>query len=158
MASIDWEASVDEDLWVVLMKRDIESLLQRVGSLAEHPPEPIIVQGIGRAEIEARKPREIDLHVETPTGVILNVPQFYYPYWTAQLSGQAAELAVTPSQPDGLISFSVPRGNHEVRLRLERSRAELTGQLISLVSVAIALCLALYLGYFQTAVGKRQLK
>src|ERR1700730_4031950 len=129
------------------MARDIESLLQRVGSSPGHPPQPAISEGIGRAEIAARKPRPIDLQVETPTGVKLNVPQFYYPYWTAHLPGAAAALTLNPSQPDGLLSLSVPPGNHEVQLRLERSRAELAGQVISLVSVAMALLLALYSGY-----------
>jgi hypothetical protein len=147
MATTDWELSVNEELWDTLMTRDIESLLQRVGSSPGHPPQPAIIEGIGRAEIAARKPRRIDLQVETPTGVKLNVPQFYYPYWTAHLPGAAAELTLTPSQPDGLLSLSVPPGNHEVQLRLERSRVELAGQVISLVSVAIALLLAIYSGY-----------
>ena len=68
-------------------------------------------------------------------------------YWTAHLPGAAAALTLNPSQPDGLLSLSVPPGNHEVQLRLERSRAELAGQVISLVSVAMALLLALYSGY-----------
>jgi len=146
MASIDWQKSVDEDLWDALMKEESETLLQRVGSSPGHPPEPMIVEGVGRAEITARKPREIDLHVEASDGVILNVPQFYYPYWKGYQSGEAAELTVTPSQPDGLISLSVPRGNHDIQLRLERGKPELIGQLISLASIAIALSLALYLG------------
>lgn len=135
-ASIDWEASVDEDLWIELMKDDRESLLRRVGSSPGHPPEPIVIEGAGRAEMRFRKPREIDLQVESPTGVKLNVPQFYYPYWTAHLAQDATELAVTPSQPDGLISLSVPTGNHEVRLQLERSKPETAGLVITLVSLS----------------------
>src|SRR5260370_3097980 len=68
MAAVDWELSVDEDLWDHLMTSDIRSLLTRAGSSPEHQPDPIIIEGIGRAEIVARKPREIDLHVESPTG------------------------------------------------------------------------------------------
>jgi len=143
-AAIDWEASVDEELWIRLMKTDIESLLQRAGSSPGHPPQPIVIEGAGSAQILARRSREIDLRVETATGVKMTVPQFYYPYWTARLDG-ASDLAVTPSQPDGLINLAVPAGNHEVRLRLERSKPETIGQLISLVSlsgIAVFACFA----------------
>jgi hypothetical protein len=143
-AAIDWEASVDEELWIRLMKTDIESLLQRAGSSPEHPAQPTVIEGTGSAQILARRSREIDLRVETPTGVKMTVPQFYYPYWTARVDG-ANDLAVTPSQPDGLINLNVPAGDHEVRLRLERSKPETVGQMISLVSLVITLSLALYL-------------
>ena len=145
MAAIDWGASVDEKLWTTLLDKDNESLLRSVGSSPQHPPQPNVIQGSGRAEITTDKPREIDLRVEAATDVMVNVPRFYYPYWRAYLSGEGAELSVAPSQPDGLISLSVPSGNHEVQLRLERSWPELIGELISLASIAIALCLAMFL-------------
>ena len=85
-------------------------------------------------------------------GALLEARQFYYPYWTARLSGETTSLTTSPSSPDGLLSFSVPPGNHDVELRLERSRAELAGQIISLASAAIALALALYLVYFGATV------
>jgi len=153
MAAIDWELSVDENLWDQLMTRDIESLLHRAGSSAEHQPDPIIIDGIGRAEINARKPREIDLHVGTSTGVSLIVPQFYYPYWTAQSAGEPNSLPLSPSEPDGLLSLRVPPGDHLIQLRLGRSGAELSGQIISLASLMIALSLVLYLRLFQNADG-----
>jgi hypothetical protein len=143
MAAIDWELSVDEDFWDQFMNRDVESLLQRVGSSAEHQPTPTIIEGIGRAEINARRPREIDLHVETTTGVSLTVPQFYYPYWTAQLVGETNSLMLGPSEPDGLLSLRVPPGDHQIQLRLKRSGAELWGQIISMACLIIVFSQAL---------------
>ncbi len=143
-AAIDWGASVDEELWIGLMKTDIESLLQRAGSSPGHPPQPMIIEGLGRAQILARRSREIDLRVETPTGAKMTVPQFYYPYWTARMDG-ANDLTVTPSQPDGLIDLSVPAGNHLVQLQLKRSTPEHIGMIISLISligVVIFACFA----------------
>jgi hypothetical protein len=58
-------------------------------------------------------------------------------------------LILSPSTPDGLVTLSVPPGNHDVQLRLERSGAELAGEIISLASAAIALTLGLYFGYFK---------
>jgi hypothetical protein len=137
MAAINWELSVDEDFWDRFMNRDVESLLQRVGSSPEHQPTPTIIEGIGRAEISSRKPREFDLLVESPTGVSLTVPQFYYPYWTAQLAGETNSLTLSPSDPDGLLSLRLPPGNHRVHFRLTRGRAELWGQIISLACLII---------------------
>jgi uncharacterized metal-binding protein len=143
MAAVDWELSVDENLWDQLMTRDVESLLNRAGSSAEHQPEPIITEGAGRAAINARKPREIDLHVETLTGVSLVVPQFYYPYWSAQMAGQPDSLTLSPSEPDGLLSLRVPPGDHQIQLRLKRSGAELWGQIISMACLIIMFSQAL---------------
>jgi len=149
MASIDWELSVDEDFWDQFMNRDVESLLQRVGSSPEHRPTPTIIEGTGRAEIITRRPRAIDLHVETPTGVTLNVPQFYYPYWTAQLAGEMESLPLSPSEPDGLLSLRAPPGDHQIQLRLRRGKAELWGQFISMASLIILSCQVIYLRSFR---------
>lgn len=125
------------------MKTDMESLLQRAGGSVGHPPQPKIGEGTGHAEIKERKLKEIDLLVHSSTGVKLTVPQFYYPYWTAQVMGTSTELTVTPSQPDGLMNLSVPAGNHLVRLRLERSKPETVGLVISLLSLGITVSLGL---------------
>ncbi len=51
MAKVDWDLSVDEVLWDQMMTSDIESLMKRAGSFAGHQPEPVIIEGTGRAEI-----------------------------------------------------------------------------------------------------------
>ena len=148
MAEINWETSTNEDYWDVQWERVFETLLQRVGKSEENQPDVSIVEGTGTAAVNARRPREIDLHVDTSTGVLLIVPQFYYPGWTAHLAGEKTNLTVSPSDPDGLLSVSVPRGDHQVQLRISRSKAEFAGQLISLASVIIALSLILYFRVF----------
>ena len=144
-SSVNWESSVDEDLWAELMKTDIGSLLRSAGSAPAHPPEPALIDGSGNASIQARKPREIDLRVETSAPTSLIVPQFYYPYWSARLSGENTRLDLTPSQPNGFISLAVPGGTYVVVLRFERSRSEIIGALISLSSLVILSGLAGFL-------------
>ncbi len=156
MAAVDWELSVDEDSWDRFMNRDVESLLRRVGSSPEHQPTPTIIEGIGRAEISSRKPREIDLLVETSTGVSLIVPQFYYPYWTAQLVGETNSPTLSPSDPDGLLSLQVPPGRHQVQLRLRRSGPELWGKIISMACLIILVSQALMSQIFSRR-GRRPL-
>jgi hypothetical protein len=156
MRDLDWNASMDIDNWDALLEKEFDSVLKRVAIHEGSAPGIRLTGGIGQATVTARKPREIYVHVETPTGALLEAPQFYYPYWTAHLAGETTTLTIGPSKPDGLVSFNVPPGNHDVELRLERSRAELAGQIVSLASAAVALMLALYFGYFATL--RRQVK
>jgi hypothetical protein len=149
IGQLDWDASLDIDNWDKLLEHEFDSVLQRVNS-SDGPPEVRIIQGSGLVTVTARKPREINLQVETPTGALLEAPQFYYPYWIADALGKAS-IPISPSTPDGLINLRVPAGSHDVRLRLARGSAEVAGRIVSLVSVA-AMILAFVVGYVR---GKR---
>jgi len=150
IAQLNWDASMDIDNWDGLLEKEFDSLLQSV-TKAEEPamPQVRILEGSGQAAMTVRRPREIDLHVETLTPALIEVPQFYYPNWTARLVGETGRLTTTPSEPEGLVSLRVPQGKHDVQLRLDRSKSELAGQLISLASLVVALCLTLYFAYFK---------
>jgi len=139
MAEIDWEKSIYEKDWDESMDRKFESLLQRLGQSGESLSKFNVVEGLGQVRINSWRPGQIDLHVQTPAGMKINVSQFYYPNWTAHLLRESSSLIVQPSQPDGLISLSIPQGSHEVLLEMKRSKAETTGQIISLISLVITL-------------------
>ncbi|HEV7373402.1 MAG TPA: 6-pyruvoyl-tetrahydropterin synthase-related protein [Pyrinomonadaceae bacterium] len=139
MSEFDWEASNYEEGWDGELNKIFESLLQRVGDTGGSLSKVKIVEGAGQIAINSWKPREISLHIETPTGMKLYVSQFYYPNWTAHLIEESSSLDVQPSQPDGLISLSIPEGNHQVLLVLERSKAEDIGRFISLISIVLIL-------------------
>ena len=150
IAQLNWDASIDIDNWDNLLEKEFDSMLKSVTKGEGHAtPQVRILEGSGQASMTVRRPREIDLHVETLTPALIEVPQFYYPNWTAQLVGETGRLTTTPSEPDGLINIRVPAGNHDVQLRLDRSKSELAGQLISLASLVVALCLTLYFSYFK---------
>jgi hypothetical protein len=139
MAGMDWETSGNEKVWDESMNRNFESLLQRVGQSGGSLSKFNIVDGTGQVRINGWGSGRINLHVQTPEGMKINVSQFYFPNWTARLPGEFSNLTLQPSQPDGLISLSIPRGSHEVLLELKRSKAERTGQIISLISLMIML-------------------
>ena len=139
MAEVDWETSIYEKDWGESMERKFESLVQRVGQSEGRVSRFNIVEGTGQVRINRWKPGRIELHVETPADLKINISQFYFPNWRAQLPAESSSLAVQPSQPDGLISLSIPRGTHEVLLELKRSKAEKTGEIISLISLVITL-------------------
>jgi hypothetical protein len=139
MAELDWEASIYEDYWDSQLNEKYESLFQRVAESGASLSKIKIVEGTGQVNVQSWKPGEISLHVETPTGMKIYLSHFYYPYWTAHLTGESASLNLQPSEPDGLLSLSIPGGDHQVLLELERSKAELTGLVISLISIVITL-------------------
>ena len=152
MAEMDWERSTYEEGWDETMDRTFESLLQRVqsgGSLSKFN----IVAGTGQVRIDDWKPGHIDLHIETPAGMKINLSQFYYPTWTASLVRESSTLIIQPSHPDGLISLSIPQGSQDVLFEMKRSKAEITGGIISLVSLIITLS---YVAMAQHQYRKRQ--
>jgi hypothetical protein len=139
MAEMDWESSGNEKDWDESMDRKFESLLQRVGQSGGSLSKFNIVEGTGQVRIDSWGSGRINLHVETQEDMKINVSQFYFPSWTAHLPGESSNLTVQPSQPDGLISLSIPQGSHEVLLEMKRSKAEAIGQIISLISLLITL-------------------
>ncbi|HML23862.1 MAG TPA: hypothetical protein PKD09_19560, partial [Aggregatilinea sp.] len=66
-------------------------------------------------------PEHDEWRIDAPDGVTLEVLTFYFAGWTARIDGD--ETPITPSQPHGLITFSVPPGTHTIRLSLERTPA-----------------------------------
>jgi hypothetical protein len=139
MAAMDWEISSHEKDWDESMDRRFETLLQRVGHAEGVLSKFNIVEGTGQVRVDSWNPGKIDMHVETQAGMKINVSQFYFPNWTARLAEESSSLTVQPSQPDGLISLSIPQGSHEVVLEMKRSQAETTGLIISLLSLVITL-------------------
>jgi hypothetical protein len=139
MAEVDWEISSSEKNWDDSMDRKFESLLQRVGQSEGSLSRFNIVEGTGQVRIASWRPGYIDLRVDTSAGMKIDVSQFYFPYWTAHLPAESSNLTVQPSQPDGLINLSIPPGTHEVLLEMKRSKAEITGEIISLISLVITL-------------------
>lgn len=144
MAKLDWENSIDIDHWDTLLRREFEPLLHSVNDSEGNLVRVRILKGIGQVEVNYWKPRDIGLHVETPTGVLLNISQFYYPGWEAHLINESTNLTLKPTSPDGLLSLEVPGGDHQMKLQLKQSKAEFIGQLISALSLIITLCLILY--------------
>ena len=78
--------------------------------------------------------RDIEITTTSVTGGPLLVRQFFYPGWTAR-DDTGARLSVRPSQPEGLISITVPPGAHHVHLTLPWGNVELASWLLSALSL-----------------------
>ena len=141
MSDIDWETSKDENFWDVQMAKEYDDLIQRTGVSEANVSKVKIVQGDGQVDVISWKPREIRLRVKTSNELKVDVSQFYFPNWTAKIVDEQQELTVRPSEPDGLISLSIPKGDHQILIELNRSDAESNGRIISLFA---GLCLLFY--------------
>ena len=84
------------------------------------------------------QPRKIIVQTNAVQDISLTIAQFYYQGWTAKIQSQQLTLPVQPS-PQGLLEVSVPPGNQEVLIILEAGIEERIGQIISAISVSIAI-------------------
>ena len=141
MSDIDWETSKDEDFWDVQMAQEYDDLIQRVRVSAADSSKIKIVQGDGQVDVISLKPREIRLHTKSSNELKIDVAQFYFPNWTARIVAEQQDLTVRPAEPDGLITLSIPQGDHEILIELNKSNAEFNGRIISLFA---GLCLLFY--------------
>ena len=66
---------------------------------------------------------------------------FYYPGWRVTVDG--ALIPITPTDPDGLISFDVPPGRHIIRVRFGETLLRLVADIISFLSLIALLSIIL---------------
>jgi hypothetical protein len=113
MAKRDDLALADDTLRFVWLRWTPPELYtpQALAELGRRPPAEF-VDSRGTAAVASFADRHIEITTTSATGGPLLVRQFFYPGWTAR--DEAGELSVRPSQPEGLISITVPSGAHHV--------------------------------------------
>jgi len=87
-------------------------------------------------------PVDATILVESPVPFEAHYLAFYYPGWSVTLDGEPVPIA--PSDPEGLISFTVPAGEHTVRVRFGETPLRLGADAISILSLAALLVLTLH--------------
>ena len=65
----------------------------------------------------------------------LSIPQFFYPEWDAFIDGLPME--VNPTVGEGLVSLTLPEGNHTVRIEYQETTTRKIGNALSLVAIII---------------------
>ena len=98
-------------------------------------PQAAITQGGGSVKVECWKPGDIRLHanIATKTATIL-LHQFYFPDWVAD----GVEFAPTN---EGLLSFTLAKGEHEVVITRGDAGGERLGMWVSGVALLLLLTL-----------------
>ncbi|NLF00123.1 MAG: hypothetical protein GX601_04010 [Anaerolineales bacterium] len=73
------------------------------------------------------------LTVEAPQSFRARYLAFYFPGWQVHVDGEP--VTVSPSDPDGLITFDVPAGQHTITLRFGETPLRTAANLTSLVAL-----------------------
>ncbi len=74
----------------------------------------------------------LELHIEATGPARVEASIFDFPKWRVRIDG--ATVPHTVSVPNGLVTFAVPAGTHDVELRLHDTTARRAGNLLSLAS------------------------
>jgi len=112
--------------------------------VAATPDKAFLVEGEGGVRIRRWQPPYIELTVQAKTAAEVGILQLYYPGWVAIMDNAGARLEVGPLRPDGLVMVKVPPGRHRILIKREPLPEERAGQLISGVSLAVLLGVALW--------------
>jgi len=72
------------------------------------------------------------VRAESPSTITLN--HVFFPGWSARVDGQQEEVAA--SVPEGLVSLSLPAGEHQIELRFEETPLRAAADLVSLLALA----------------------
>jgi hypothetical protein len=86
-------------------------------------------------------PNRARVVIETPSPFRARYLSFYFPGWRVTVDDQP--IAITPTDPEGLISFDVPAGQHTIAIRFGETPLRLACDIISILSLAtlvITLC------------------
>jgi hypothetical protein len=106
-------------------------------SLRGLPPfgsETQVAVGGGTAVVEQWQARSIVFRAAAAAESWAAVKQFYFPGWQAQVTG-GRFLPLRASSPQGLVEVLVPAGETEVRLSMPYGISEITGAVISCITI-----------------------
>ena len=78
------------------------------------------------------RPLSSDVTVESQSSFITTFDIFYFAGWQAHVDGQP--VAITPTDPNGLISFPVPAGQHRLQVFFGSTPLRMAAGIVSLTS------------------------
>ncbi|MBN1180545.1 MAG: YfhO family protein [Anaerolineae bacterium] len=147
---IDWERQTDTlgttasreflPMWVEQMPHSafLQAAYDAGGPILRFDPADLPA---GAHILEARlRGLETVVDIDTPTPFQARYLAFYYPGWRAWINGTPVD--VTPSDPEGLVTFDVPAGRHTLTVRFVETPARLAADAISLLSLFLLLLCA----------------
>jgi len=124
-----------------LAPAELIKIVEKVGQVPPQLARKALIGEVGTTFLHW-KPRDIAFEIDASADAVVTIPQFYYPGWTAYLDGSPRTLAIKPSA-EGLIRIDSPAGRHRVQLRLDKSKEEKAGELLSLTSLLLTAMTAL---------------
>ena len=83
-----------------------------------------------------------DILIESPQPFRAVFNTFYFPGWRAYVDGK--KVPIVPTEPYGLISFEVPAGESDIKVRFQDTPLRLAAKALSTLSALIVLALIIY--------------
>ncbi len=78
----------------------------------------------------------------TPLGIVDNTA--YFPGWEVRVDGKKVTIQFQDMNHRGLITFNVPKGQHNVRIRFKETPIRLLSDIISVISLAVIVGVLLF--------------
>jgi hypothetical protein len=126
--------------WYHLLWSDLDGpAVYRQRTRIEAIPQAQFTSGEGDVTVQRWRPGNIVLSadVRSPFAAI-TVKQRYIPSWAAFDNSGPRPVTIVPSGKEGMLSFTLQHGTHDVDLRLERGEALRAADWLSLITLAAA--------------------
>jgi len=94
----------------------------------------IKIEGNGEIISSEIKPTNYKANIKAQRDVIVGVSTIYFPGWQASVDGQKVNVDHL-NNPNGLMSFKLPEGDHKVIIKYGKTPVHLFSELISLISL-----------------------
>lgn len=95
-----------------------------------------LIEGKGKIKVNSIKSTEYLLHADIDTPVNMLIHTAYFPGWKAYINGKESQVERTR---DGLFSLKIPKGVHEVKIKLEDTSIRRLATVITFLSLLLGL-------------------
>jgi len=111
-----------------------------IGTLRVTPK--VEIAETGDVQIVHRWSREIHLQVQSEDSGVVTIKQFYFPGWRARDEESGEDLRLSATEETGLLSLSVPAGQHNILVSLQLLWQERVGLALSVATLVLLIGLA----------------
>lgn len=112
---------------------------------SEIPKEKIaIIAGNGKISNAQVKSNVHSFTIAAKSNVTVLDNTFYFPGWTVEVDGEKTTIEFQDMNHRGLITFTVPKGNHLVSVRFYETKIRLFADLLSLFSIPLIITIMYY--------------
>ncbi len=102
-----------------------------------------VVEGDAETVVESWQPGKIALLIKADNTTTVDVHQLFFPGWQWRLNAASDFQDAQPSPFAGLVRIKIPAGKHKIVLRLNATRMERTGRLISAICMGLLILFCL---------------
>ncbi len=96
-----------------------------------------IIEGAGKITDKAilNSSRKYTVHADTPIRMVDYT--FYFPGWNVYIDNKKADIQFQDPDYRGVITYSVPEGQHQIQVRFEDTKVRLLGKFLSFFSILV---------------------